>query len=50
MATHREITEHKHGTMDVTTHRRVFSSFVRFATWSAVLSIAILIFLALTNA
>lgn len=50
MATHHEATEHKHGTMDVTTHKRTFAGFIRVAMWVCVVSILILIFMALTNA
>ena len=41
---------HEHGTMDIVEHERPFDGFVRFMTWSAVLTILVLIFLALTNA
>nr|WP_269429081.1 aa3-type cytochrome c oxidase subunit IV [Paracoccus sanguinis] len=41
---------HEHGTMDIVEHERTFDGFVRFMTWSAVLTILVLIFLALTNA
>lgn len=49
MATHHEITEHKVGTMDITEQQRTFSGFIKFATWVAVLSILVLIFMALVN-
>ena len=48
-ATH-EVAHHEHGSMSVAEHQRTFDGFVRFMTWSAVLSILVLIFLALTNA
>jgi len=41
---------HEHCTMDIVEHERTFDGFVRFMTWSAVLTILVLIFLALTNA
>ncbi len=50
MATHHEITEHKHGEMDITEHRKTFAGFVRLSTWVVILSIVVLVFLALTNA
>jgi Ni,Fe-hydrogenase I cytochrome b subunit len=46
---HHEITEHRVGTMDITQQQRTFVGFIRFATWAAVLSILVLIFLALAN-
>ena len=49
-ATHDAVAHHEHGTMDTSVHQRTFDGFVRFMTWSAVLSILVLIFLALTNA
>lgn len=50
MATHHEITEHKHGEMDITEQERTLAGFLRLATWVVVLSILVLIFVALTNA
>lgn len=50
MATHHEITEHKHGEMDITAHRQTFAGFIRLATWVVILSIVVLIFMALVNA
>jgi predicted transcriptional regulator len=50
MAQHHEITEHKVGTMDITEQQRTFAGFIKFATWVAILSILVLIFLALANA
>lgn len=50
MATHHhETTDHKIGTMDITEQQRTFAGFIKFATWTAILSIAVLIFMALTN-
>lgn len=42
--------EHKHGEMDITEQERTFEGFIRFAVWTAALSIVTLIFLALVNA
>lgn len=42
-------TEHKVGTMDITTQEKTFAGFVRMSTWGAGISIGVLIFLALTN-
>lgn len=50
MATHHEVTEHKHGTMDISSQKQTFAGFIRMAVWVSVVSILILIFLALTNA
>lgn len=48
--THGAGAHHEHGTMDSSAQQRTFEGFVRFMTWSAVLTILVLIFLALTNA
>ena len=46
MATHHhEITEHKIGTMDITEQKKTFAGFIKFATWTAILSILVLIFM-----
>ena len=42
--------KHKHGEMDVTEQERTFGGFLRFAVWTAVICIALLIFVALLNA
>lgn len=42
--------EHKHGEMDIREQERTFEGFIRFAVWTAAISILILIFLALVNA
>ncbi|WP_134724288.1 aa3-type cytochrome c oxidase subunit IV [Paracoccus luteus] len=47
---HTDTDHHEHGTMDATGHQRVFEGFVRVSAWSIVASIAILIFMALSNA
>ena len=41
--------EHKHGEMNVETQEKTFNGFIRFATWSAVACIGVLIFMALVN-
>ncbi|SMO76875.1 aa3-type cytochrome c oxidase subunit IV [Paracoccus laeviglucosivorans] len=50
MASHHEVTEHKHGEMDITDHQKTFAGFIKVSTWVAGLSIGVLIFMALTNA
>lgn len=42
--------EHVHGTMDIRAHERTFEGFVKVAMWSAIASLAVLVFLALANA
>ncbi|MDB6176732.1 aa3-type cytochrome c oxidase subunit IV [Paracoccus sp. Z330] len=49
MATHHEITDHKQGEMDITEQRKTFAGFIRMAIWVCVVSIAVLIFMALSN-
>ncbi|WP_224824911.1 aa3-type cytochrome c oxidase subunit IV [Cognatishimia sp. MH4019] len=39
--------DHKHGEMDVTTHEKTFSGFIKFTTYSVYIIIAILIFMAI---
>ena len=50
MAKHHDVTEHKHGTMDISEQERTFVGFLRLAGWTTVVSILVLIFLALVNA
>lgn len=50
MASHHDITEHKHGEMDIRAHQATFAGFVKAATWVCVLAIAVLVFMALSNA
>lgn len=50
MATHHEVTEHKHGTMDITEQQKTFGGFIKAVTWVSIISIVVLIFMALTNA
>ena len=49
MASHHEVTEHKHGEMDIRDHQKTFAGFIKASTWVAGLSIAVLIFMALAN-
>ncbi len=49
MASHHEITEHKHGEMDIRDHQATFAGFVKATIWVCSLSIIVLIFLALAN-
>ena len=42
--------DHKPGSMDVRVHEKTFAGFVRFVTWTVVLIICVLIFMALANA
>ena len=43
-------TEFKHGSMDIRVQEKTFDGFVHMATWSAVVIIAVLVFMALANA
>lgn len=49
MAQHHDVTEHKVGTMNITEQQKTFAGFIKFATWTATLSILVLIFMALVN-
>ncbi|ABL68546.1 aa3 type cytochrome c oxidase subunit IV [Paracoccus denitrificans PD1222] len=49
MASHHEITDHKHGEMDIRHQQATFAGFIKGATWVSILSIAVLVFLALAN-
>ena len=42
--------KHKHGDMDIREQEKTFNGFVRFAVWTVVIVLAILVFLALANA
>lgn len=50
MATHHEVTHHEHGSMDITEHQKTFSGFIKVLTWTVVLSLLSLVFMALVNA
>ncbi|MEI4484710.1 aa3-type cytochrome c oxidase subunit IV [Frigidibacter sp. MR17.14] len=41
--------EHHPGSMDITTQEKTFAGFIRFVTWSCVLIVLFLVFLALVN-
>ncbi|MGB5869190.1 MAG: aa3-type cytochrome c oxidase subunit IV [Albidovulum sp.] len=42
--------EHKHGSMNTKVHEQTFAGFISFVKWGVIISIAILVFMALTNA
>lgn len=42
--------EHKHGSMDIRAQEKTFDGFIRMATWGAIISILVLVFMALSNA
>ena len=42
-------TDHKHGSMDVTSQEKTFEGFIRVSIWVAAISIGVLIFLAIFN-
>ncbi|WP_347266953.1 aa3-type cytochrome c oxidase subunit IV [Paracoccus sp. (in: a-proteobacteria)] len=50
MASHNDITPHKHGEMDIRHHQATFAGFIKVSVWAIVLSIFVLIFMALANA
>lgn len=50
MVSHHEITEHKHGHMDISHHQATFRGFIKAGIWVSALSIAVLVFMALANA
>lgn len=41
--------EHKHGSMDIEVQEKTFDGFIKITTWSVVVIIAALIFLAIVN-
>ena len=41
--------DHKPGSMDIRAQEKTFAGFIRFSIWGAVISIAVLIFMALAN-
>lgn len=49
MAEHHE-PEHKHGSMEIREHQKTFAGFVRLSTWVCIISAAVLVFMALSNA
>lgn len=42
--------EHKQGSMDIKAQEKTFDGFIRMSIWGAVISIAVLVFMALANA
>lgn len=42
--------EHKHGSMDISAQEKTFAGFLRLSTWTGVIAILVLIFMALVNA
>ncbi len=43
------MSEHKHGTMDTTSHEKTFAGFIKTGMWVVGISIGVLIFLAIFN-
>lgn len=43
------MSDHKHGEMDISDHEKTFDGFVKFTTYSVVVIIGILVFLALVG-
>lgn len=41
--------EHKHGSMDITEHEKMYAGFIKFATYAAIGIIIFLVLLALIN-
>ncbi|KAA0912135.1 aa3-type cytochrome c oxidase subunit IV [Aquicoccus porphyridii] len=44
------MSEHKHGEMDIKVQEKTFAGFVKFMTWSVVVIMFLLIFIAMVNA
>jgi Bacterial aa3 type cytochrome c oxidase subunit IV len=42
--------EHEHGSMDIRAQEKTFAGFITMSIWVVCISIAVLIFMALTNA
>ena len=42
--------DHKQGSMDITAQEKTFAGFMRMISWGAVIIVATLIFMALSNA
>ena len=47
---HGDAAEHKVGSMDIRAQEKTFAGFIRLSIWSAVISVLVLIFMALSNA
>lgn len=43
------MSDHKHGEMDTKVQEKTFDGFIKFTTWSVVIIVAILVFLALIS-
>ena len=43
------MSKHEHGSMDVSSHEKVFGGFVKTVGWSIVLILLFLVFLAMVN-
>ena len=41
--------EHKHGSMDISDQEKTFDGFIKLATYTAIASICVLIFMAFVN-
>ena len=41
------MSDHKHGDMDIKSHEETFNGFIKFVTWSVVLILILLVFLAI---
>ena len=41
--------EHKHGEMDISVQEKTFDGFMKYVTWGAIVSIALLVFAGLVN-
>lgn len=41
--------EHKHGEMEISEQEKTFAGFVKFVTWSVVVILVSLVFLAIVN-
>ncbi|TDK43753.1 aa3-type cytochrome c oxidase subunit IV [Antarcticimicrobium luteum] len=39
--------EHKHGDMDISVQTETFNGFVKFVTWSVIVLLALLVFMAI---
>ena len=42
--------DHKHGSMDIKAQEKTFAGFLSMVSWGAVIIVAVLIFMALSNA
>ncbi len=41
--------DHKHGEMDISVQEKTFDGFMKYVTWGAIISIALLVFIGLVN-